>query len=101
MLRDALRKAAAGEPLSAGEAERSLEEIMEGTANPAVTAALLTALRVKGESVGEIVGFARSCFNYGLLRGRVSPSIGCKPLRHGRKPGRHLVGSVGDRHLAG
>ncbi len=60
MLRDALRKAAAGEPLSAGEAERSLEEIMEGTANPAVTAALLTALRVKGESVGEIVGFART-----------------------------------------
>lgn len=60
MLRDALRKAAAGEPLSAGEAERSLEEIMEGNASPAVTAALLTALRVKGESVGEIVGFARA-----------------------------------------
>jgi len=55
-----LRKAAAGESLSAGEAERSLEEIMEGTVNPAVTAALLTALRVRGESVGEIVGFARA-----------------------------------------
>ncbi len=60
MLRETLRKAAAGEPLSAGEAERSLEEIMEGTVNPAVTAALLTALRVRGESVGEIVGFARA-----------------------------------------
>src|ERR687894_800761 len=33
---------------------------MEGAANPAVTAALLTALRVRGESVGEIVGFARA-----------------------------------------
>ncbi len=55
-----MRKAAAGESLSAGEAERSLEEIMEGTVNPAVTAALLTALRVRGESVGEIVGFARA-----------------------------------------
>src|SRR5215212_4002326 len=33
---------------------------MEGGANPAVTAALLTALRVRGESVGEIVGFARA-----------------------------------------
>jgi anthranilate phosphoribosyltransferase len=33
---------------------------MEGTVNPAVTAALLTALRVRGESVGEIVGFARA-----------------------------------------
>ncbi len=60
MLRETLKKAAAGEVLSAGEAERALEEIMEGTANPAVTAALLTALRVRGESVGEIVGFARA-----------------------------------------
>jgi anthranilate phosphoribosyltransferase len=60
MLREILKKAAAGETLSAGEAERALEEIMEGTANPAVTAALLTALRVRGESVGEIVGFARA-----------------------------------------
>ena len=46
--------------MGAGEAERALEEIMEGTASPAVTAALLTALRVRGESVGEIVGFARA-----------------------------------------
>ena len=60
MLRDTLGKAAAGEHLSAGESERALEEIMEGTVNPAVTAALLTALRMRGESVGEIVGFARA-----------------------------------------
>ena len=60
MLRESLKKAAAGEVLSAGEAERALEEIMEGTVGPAVTAALLTALRVRGESVGEIVGFARA-----------------------------------------
>lgn len=44
----------------AGEAERALEEIMSGVASPSVTAALLTALRVRGESVGEIVGFARA-----------------------------------------
>jgi anthranilate phosphoribosyltransferase len=60
LLRETLRKAAMGEALSAGEAERALEEIMSGTANPVVTAALLTALRVRGESVGEIVGFARA-----------------------------------------
>ena len=60
MLRETLGKVAAGKPLSAGEAERALEEIMEGTVDPAVTAALLTALRVRGESVGEIVGFARA-----------------------------------------
>ena len=60
MLRDALRKAAAGEHLTEGEAERALETIMEGTVPPAATAALLTALRVRGEAVSEIVGFARA-----------------------------------------
>jgi anthranilate phosphoribosyltransferase len=60
MLREVLRKAAAGETLTEGEAERALETIMEGAAPPAATAALLTALRVRGESVSEIVGFARA-----------------------------------------
>jgi anthranilate phosphoribosyltransferase len=60
MLREVLRKAAAGETLTEGEAERALETIMEGTAPPAATAALLTAMRVRGESVSEIVGFARA-----------------------------------------
>jgi anthranilate phosphoribosyltransferase len=60
VLREVLRKAAAGETLTEGEAERALETIMEGTVPPAATAALLTALRVRGESVSEIVGFARA-----------------------------------------
>ncbi|MDQ3588658.1 MAG: anthranilate phosphoribosyltransferase [Actinomycetota bacterium] len=60
MLRETLRKAAAGEALTEGEAERALETVMEGTVPPAATAALLTALRVRGESVPEIVGFARA-----------------------------------------
>src|SRR3712207_4016659 len=60
MLREALRKAASGESLTEGEDERALETIMEGTEPPAATSALLTALRVRGESVSEIVGFARA-----------------------------------------
>ncbi|MGH3089996.1 MAG: anthranilate phosphoribosyltransferase [Rubrobacteraceae bacterium] len=60
MIRDSLRKAAAGERLTEGEAERALEEIMEGTVPAAAASALLTALRVRGESVSEIVGFARA-----------------------------------------
>ena len=60
MLRETLRKTAAGESLNEGEAERALETIMEGTVSPAATAALLTALRLRGESVAEIVGFARA-----------------------------------------
>jgi len=60
MLREPLRKVASGETLSEGEAERALETIMEGTVPQAATAALLTAMRIRGESVGEIVGFARA-----------------------------------------
>lgn len=60
MLREALQRVAAGEPLSEGEAERALQTIMDGEAPPAATAALLTALRVRGETVAEIVGFARA-----------------------------------------
>lgn len=60
MIRESLRKAAAGETLTEGEAERALEEIMEGTVPAASAAALLTALRVRGEAVSEIVGFARA-----------------------------------------
>jgi anthranilate phosphoribosyltransferase len=60
VLREVLRKVAAGEHLTEGEAERALETIMEGTVPPAATAALLTGLRVRGETVSEIVGFARA-----------------------------------------
>ena len=59
MLRETLRRAVDGEVLTEGESERALQTIMEGNAPPAATAALLTALRVRGESVPEIVGFAR------------------------------------------
>ncbi|HYQ84298.1 MAG TPA: anthranilate phosphoribosyltransferase [Rubrobacter sp.] len=59
MLRETLRRAVDGELLTEGESERALQTIMEGNAPPAATAALLTALRVRGESVPEIVGFAR------------------------------------------
>ncbi len=60
MIRNSLRKAAAGENLTEGEAERALEEIMDGTVPAASAAALLTALRVRGEAVSEIIGFARA-----------------------------------------
>ncbi len=60
MLRDLLRRVAGGEALTKGEAERALETIMEGTVPAAATAALLTAMRLRGESVPEIVGFARA-----------------------------------------
>ena len=48
------------EDLSTDEAAAAMDEIMEGRAQPALIAALLVALRMKGERPGEIVGLARA-----------------------------------------
>ena len=56
----ALKKAAAREHLTEAEAARALDEILEGEAEPALIGGLLTALSMKGETVDEVVGFARS-----------------------------------------
>lgn len=47
----------AGADLSIAEATWAMERVMEGEATPAQLAAFLVALRSKGESVDEIVGF--------------------------------------------
>lgn len=45
--------------LSEAEAEAAMGKVMAGEATPAQLGALLTALRLKGESVEELTGFAR------------------------------------------
>ncbi|HYM12126.1 MAG TPA: anthranilate phosphoribosyltransferase [Bryobacterales bacterium] len=57
---EALHKAVARENLSAAEAYAALEEILGGGASESAVAGLLTALRMKGETVDEVVGFARA-----------------------------------------
>lgn len=47
----------AGADLSIAEATWAMEEVMEGRATPAQLAAFLVALRAKGETIDEIVGF--------------------------------------------
>lgn len=47
----------AGGDLSISEAEWAMRQVMEGSATEAQLAAFLVALRAKGETVGEIVGF--------------------------------------------
>jgi anthranilate phosphoribosyltransferase len=47
-------------PLTASDAEAAFTEIMEGRATPALSAALLTALRTRGESAPEIAGGVRA-----------------------------------------
>ena len=60
MIVDALKKVVSGGSLDAGEAERVMASIMAGEATPSQLAGLLVALRMKGESENEILGFARA-----------------------------------------
>ena len=54
------KKAEAGTHLSRQEAEAAMEEILSGRAGEDSIVALLSALRAKGETVEELVGFARA-----------------------------------------
>jgi anthranilate phosphoribosyltransferase len=59
-LRRAIDIAVGGEEVPAAELESAFGEIMDGAATDVEIAALLVALRTKGESVGEIVAAARA-----------------------------------------
>src|SRR3990172_11635530 len=60
MIVDAIRKLVEGSSLSEAEAHGAMQEIMEERATQVQIAALLTALRMKGETVDELTGFARA-----------------------------------------
>ena len=59
-VRDALEKVVGSADLSADEAADALTEIVTGDVPQTVIAALLVALRVKGETAEEVAGFART-----------------------------------------
>ena len=59
MIQEAIETAVSGRSLSTEQASAAMEEIMTGEATPAQFGALVTALRMKGETVDEIVGMAR------------------------------------------
>lgn len=58
VLTNAIEKLVSGSDLSQEEAAGVLSEVMSGNASEVQTAAFLTALRAKGETVGEITGLA-------------------------------------------
>ncbi len=60
MIQEALRKLVAKESLSYEEASAVATEVMDGEATPSQIAALLTALRMKGETVEEATAFAHA-----------------------------------------
>jgi anthranilate phosphoribosyltransferase len=64
---DALKKTVSGQHLDRAEAESVMEEIMSGKATDAQIAAFLTALRMKCETVEELIGFAK------VIRAKAAP----------------------------
>ena len=60
MIKQTIETLIEGRDLSQETAQRAMEFIMTGEATPAQLAAFLTALRMKGETVDEITGFAKA-----------------------------------------
>ncbi|NHI16670.1 anthranilate phosphoribosyltransferase [Microbacterium excoecariae] len=54
---DILTTVVAGDDLTVSQAEWAMRQVMDGDASPAQLGGLLTALRAKGESVEEVIGF--------------------------------------------
>ena len=69
-VKDAIIRLMQNESLSEQQAEAAMVEITAGKATPALVAAFLTALRMKGETVEELIGCAKA-IRQGVMR--VSP----------------------------
>ncbi|HHW08782.1 MAG TPA: anthranilate phosphoribosyltransferase [Firmicutes bacterium] len=83
-VKEALATVTARKDLAEKEAEAAMNEVMEGRATPAQIAAFLTALKMKGETVDEITGFAR------VMRAKAHT------IRPGRGPLIDTCGTGGD-----
>lgn len=70
-IKDAIKKVVGREDLSEAEAWAAMGQVMDGQATPAQIAALITALRMKGETADEIAGFARAMRERGQ---RITPN---------------------------
>ena len=60
MIKEAIATLVSGDPLTVEQAAQVMQEIMGGEATPAQLGAFVTALRLKGETVDEIVGLAKT-----------------------------------------
>src|SRR4051794_27344327 len=120
VLTQAIDRLASGEDLSGEEAAAVLAEIMEGNATEVQTAAVLIALRTKGETVEEIAGLAttmrrfatpvhagrddlidtagtgggRQTFNVSTTAALIAAGAGCAVAKHGNRSATGLSGSA-------
>lgn len=60
MIKELISRIVLGEDLTEAEMKKAMDEIMSGEATPAQIGAFITALRIKGETVEEITGAART-----------------------------------------
>jgi anthranilate phosphoribosyltransferase len=119
-LAEAIDALASRRDLSAEEAAAVLAEIMEGNASEVQTAAVLIALRTKGETVDELVGLAstmrrlatpvttgrddlidtagtgggRPTFNVSTTAALIAAGAGCAVAKHGNRSATGLSGSA-------
>ena len=72
MITEALKKVIEFKDLDKEEAEAVMKEIMSGNAKPTQIAAILTALRMKGETIEEITAFAKIMREFSL---KINPDV--------------------------
>ena len=120
MIREAIDAVISGRSLSMADASATMREIMEGEVTPAQLGALLAALRVKGETVEEIAGFAsvmrekalkvkvdgplvdtagtggdgKNTFNISTATAFVAAGAGLKVAKHGNRAASGSCGSA-------
>jgi anthranilate phosphoribosyltransferase len=120
ILTEAIDALASGRDLAAEQAAAVLAEIMAGDASEVETAAVLIALRTKGETVDEIVGLAttmrrlaipvatgrddlvdtagtgggRPTFNVSTTAALIAAGAGCAVAKHGNRSATGLSGSA-------
>jgi anthranilate phosphoribosyltransferase len=117
---DAIAKLVRGESLTEAEASEAFEGIMRGDATPVQIAGLLIALRMKGETVDELTGFARAArtmatpiavdgalldtcgtggdglatFNISTISAIVAAACGARVAKHGNRAASSMCGSA-------
>ncbi len=75
MIKEAISMLVDGKSMNTEEAAQVMEEIMTGEVTPAQFGAFVTALRIKGETVDEITGLARTMRNHSLKVDITNPVI--------------------------
>jgi anthranilate phosphoribosyltransferase len=117
---EAITKLVKGESLTEAEASSAFETIMRGDATPVQIAGLVVALRMKGETVEELTGFARTAramatpisvdgalldtcgtggdglatFNISTLSAIVAAACGARVAKHGNRAASSMCGSA-------